>query len=114
MKHVLAAIRTGTEPAAPLPPASFHRTLEEPVYCPKCEAAYLLICDYDWATSRHFEAESRRHLAMLRKQIFLDHAIDHRTSHYETNGVVVTRHEAPQREPRPDARTLKPLTERVQ
>ena len=51
----IAAIKTGTDPVVPLPVAAFHRTLEEPIYCPKCEATYNLVVDYDWAVSRHFE-----------------------------------------------------------
>jgi hypothetical protein len=68
--HHIAAIKLGSDPIAPLPPASFHRTLEEPLYCPKCEATYSLIADFDWAISRHFEEESRRHLSLLKKTIF--------------------------------------------
>jgi hypothetical protein len=71
---IIAAIRSGTDPVAPLPPAAFHRTLEEPIYCPKCEATYMLVVDYDWAVSRHFENESRRHITLLRKTIFRGHS----------------------------------------
>jgi hypothetical protein len=95
MSLIIAAIRSGTDPVVPLPAATFHRTLEEPVYCPKCEATFNLVVDYDQAISRHFENESRRHLSILRKAIFLDHGLDHRTTHFETNGVVVTRHSEP-------------------
>jgi len=101
---IIAAIRSGTDPIAPLPPAAFHRTLEDPIYCPKCEATYNLVLDYDHAIARHFDNDSRRHLAILRKAIFQDHALDHRTTHFETNGVIVTSH-AP---PKPTA--LEPLT----
>jgi hypothetical protein len=92
---IIAAIRSGTEPVAPLPQAAFHRTLEEPIYCPKCEATYMLVVDYDWAVSRHFENESRRHITLLRKTIFRGHSHGHRITHFETNGVVVTLHAAP-------------------
>ncbi len=92
---IIAAIRSGTDPVAPLPPAAFHRTLEEPIYCPKCEATYMLVVDYDWAVSRHFESESRRHITLLRKTIFRGHSHGHRITHFETNGVVVTLHAAP-------------------
>ena len=92
---IVAAIRSGTDPIEPLPPATFHRTLEEPVYCPKCEATYMLVTDYDWAVSRHFETESRRHITMLRKAIFMGHSTDHRITHFESNGVIVTAHRAP-------------------
>jgi hypothetical protein len=89
---IIAAIRSGTDPVAPLPAAAFHRTLEDPIYCPKCDASYNLVVDYDHAIARHFTEDSRRHLSMLRKAIFLDHAAAHRTTHFESNGVTVTRH----------------------
>jgi hypothetical protein len=95
MRHTLAAIRSGTDPIGPLPTASFHRTLENPIYCPRCEATYFIVADYDWATSRHFEEESRHHLALLRKTILRGHSVDHRISHFETNGVAVTHHTHP-------------------
>jgi hypothetical protein len=92
---ILAAIKSGTDPAGPLPPATFHRTLEDPIYCPRCEATYMLIADYDWAISRHFDEESRRHISLLRKTIFRGHAVGHRITHFETNGVVVVSHTPP-------------------
>jgi hypothetical protein len=88
----IAAIKAGTDPVAPLPAAAFHRTLEEPIYCPKCEATYNLVVDYDWAVSRHFEEESRRHVSLLRKTIMRGHGVGHRITHFETNGVVVVGH----------------------
>jgi hypothetical protein len=105
---LIAAIKSGTDPAAPLPPASFHRTLEDPIYCPKCDATYMLIVDYDWAVSRHFDEESRRHLSLLRKTIFRGHSANHRITHFETNGVTVTAHTAPNTAI--DLTTLKPAT----
>jgi hypothetical protein len=112
MRHTLAAIRSGTDPIAALPAATFHRTLEDPIYCPKCDATYMIVADYDWVTSRHFDEESRRPLSMLRKAIFLEHGSAHRTNHFETNGVVITRHIKPAPD---DAKTRvtieqKPLT----
>ena len=102
MNLIVAAIRSGTDPVAPLPPAAFHRWLEDPIYCPKCEATYYLVVDYDRAVGRHFREESRRHLAMLRKAVFQGHAVAHRISHYETNGVTVTSHNPlPAPEPKP-------------
>jgi hypothetical protein len=92
---IIAAIRSGTDPVGPLPAGSFHRWLEDPIYCPKCDATYMLVVDYDWAVSRHFEAESQRHLAILRKTIFRGHSVGHLISHFETNGVVVTSHSTP-------------------
>jgi rubredoxin len=89
---IIAAIRSGTDPVAALPPATVHRTLEDPIYCPKCEASYNLIVDYDQAISRHFPNESRRHLTMLRKAVMMGHSTDHRITHFETNGVTVISH----------------------
>ena len=107
---IIAAIRSGTDPVAPLPPATFHRWLEDPIYCPKCEATYMLVADYDWAISRHFEDESRRHIALLRKTIFRGHAVDHRITHFETNGVAVTGHTP---EKPITLETLKPATKLI-
>jgi len=104
---IIAAIRSGTDPAAPLPPATFHRWLEDPIYCPKCAATYMLVVDYDHAISRHFERESRRHLQMLRKAITLSHSTDHRVSHFETNGVAVTSHTPPKPPP------IQPIPNRI-
>ena len=112
MRHTIAAIRLGTDPVAALPAATFHRTLEEPVYCPKCEATYHLVADYDWSVSRHFESESRRHLSILRKAIFLGHSDGHRITHFDSNGVVVNSHRRPA--PEPDLKYLKPVTNRLQ
>lgn len=95
MRPILAAIASGTDPLAPLPPATFHRTLEDMISCPKCQATYMLVVDYDWAVSMHFAGESRRHMAMLKKAIFLEHGADHPTTHFETNGVTITRHARP-------------------
>ncbi len=108
---IIAAIRSGTDPTAPLPPATFHRWLEEPLYCPKCEAAYNLVLDYDQAISRHFLNDSRRHFQMLRKAITLGHATGHHISHFETNGVVVIPHAAPKAGP---TISIQPLTHRIQ
>jgi hypothetical protein len=107
MQQIMVAIHSGTDPVAPLPQATFHRTLEEPIYCPKCEATYMLVVDYDWAISRHFENESRRHITLLRKTIFRGHSHGHRITHFETNGVVVTHHTAPKTV---DLEALKPAT----
>ena len=111
-RNILVAIKSGTDPIAPLPAAAFHRTLEAPLYCPKCEATYFLIADYDWAISRHFEEESRQHLTLLRKTIKFGHDHSHRITHFETNGVVVTRHT--RSGPQPALEDLKPLTQRSQ
>ena len=108
---IIAAIRSGTDPAAPLPPAAFHRWLEDPIYCPKCEATYMLVLDYDHAISRHFSNDSRRHLQMLRKAVMLGHATNHHITHFETNGVVVTPHATPKP---PSTLPAAPLTNRIQ
>jgi hypothetical protein len=111
-RNVVVAIKSGTDPVAPLPVAAFHRTLETPLYCPKCEATYFLITDYDWAVSRHFEDESRQHLTLLRKTIRIGHDLGHRVTHFETNGVVVTRHTPPSAPA--SLEDLKLITERPQ
>ena len=87
---VIAAIRTGTDPIGKLPEAGFHRWLEDQINCPKCDATYNLVCDYDAAIGRHFEEESRRPIMLLRKAIFQGHGNGHRVSHFESAGVVVT------------------------
>jgi hypothetical protein len=107
-RHILVALKSGTDPIAPLPAAAFHRTLETPLYCPKCEATYFLLADYDWAISRHFEDESRRHLTLLRNTIKLGHNHGHRITHLETNGVAVTRHTHP--DPPTSLEHLQPIT----
>src|SRR6202789_2098366 len=114
---IIAAIRSGTDPAAPLPPAAFHRWLEDPIYCPKCEATYILVLDYDHAISRHFPNESRRHLQMLRKAVMLGHSTNTRLTHFETNGAVVTSPPTPQPPPDPQpvpTLAAPPLTNRIQ
>ncbi len=100
-RHHLAAIKLGTDPVAPLPPASFHRTLESWLYCPRCEATYSLIAPYDWAVELHFAEESSRHITLLQKAIARGHTAGHRITHFETNGVAVTAHTAPEPLPLP-------------
>ena len=90
MPLTIAAIRVGTDPVGKLPEASFHRWLETQLLCPKCDATYNLVCDYNAATGRHFAEESRRLILMLKKAIAMSHGNDHRISHFETSGVVVT------------------------
>jgi hypothetical protein len=101
MSLILAAIRSGHDPIAPLPPASFHRWLDDPILCPKCDASYNLVCDYDQAVGRFFEIESRKLILMLRKAIFLGHGNGHKVPHFETAGVVVTSHIPPKVHPEP-------------
>ncbi len=86
---VIAAIRSGTDPVGKLPEAAFHRTLETPLGCPKCDVSYNLVVDWERANSRWFEDESRALIRMLKKAIHMGHGSGHRVSHYETAGVVV-------------------------
>jgi len=111
MSLIIAAIKSGTDAVGPLPPASFHRTLEEPIYCPKCDATYNLVVDYEAAVSRHFEQDSRRHITMLRKAIFAGHSTDHRVTHFESNGTIVTPH-VPEPKPVPLA-GMKPANRHI-
>ncbi len=90
MSLIIAAIRTGHDPIGKLPEGSFHRWLEEPLICPKCDATYNLVCDYNQSIGRFFEEESRRLIMLLKKAIFLGHGNDHKVPHFETAGVVVT------------------------
>jgi len=101
MSLVIAAIRTGHDPVGKLPDAAFHRTLETQINCPKCDATYNLVVDYNVAIGRFFEEESRRPITMLRKAIMLGHGNDHRVAHFETAGVVVVSFTTPPK-PAPD------------
>ncbi|HEV2619156.1 MAG TPA: hypothetical protein VGU23_04375 [Acidobacteriaceae bacterium] len=85
----IAAIRSGTDPVGKLPEAAFHRTLETQVGCPKCDVSYNLVVDWERATSKFFEEESRGPIRMLTKAIRMGHGGGHRVTHYETSGVVV-------------------------
>jgi hypothetical protein len=80
-------------PSEPRPlagdPAVFHRTLETPLGCPKCDVSYNLVVDWERATSRWFEEVSRGLIRMLKKAIQMGHGSGHRVTHYETSGVVV-------------------------
>jgi hypothetical protein len=94
-KKAVAAIRSGTEPMGKLPEAAFHRTLETQLGCPRCDVTYNLVADWEWASERWFEEESRPPIRMLKKAIMMGHATGHRVSHYETAGVVVKSYTAP-------------------
>ena len=100
MSLILAAIRSGTDPIGKLPEGAFHHWLEDQIICPKCDATYNLVCDYNAWIGRRFEEESRRHISILKKAIFMGHGADHRISHFETNGVTVLSHTPP---PAPEA-----------
>ncbi len=101
---IVAAIRTGTDPVGKLPPGAFHHWLEEQLTCPKCDATYNLVCDYNAWVGRFFEEDSRRPIQMLKKAIFMGHASGHRVSHFETAGVVVVSHSPAAQEPAPPKR----------
>ena len=92
MHHTIAAIKSGTDPLAPLPPGAFTRQLDETLYCPKCSVYYLLHADYEASVNRYFEQETRRHLSLLKKAVMMGHVQDHRVTHFETNGVTVIQH----------------------
>jgi hypothetical protein len=85
----IAAIRSGTDPVGKLPEGAFHRTLETPLGCPKCDVSYNLVVDWERATGRFFEEESRGLIRMLKKAIQMGHGSGHRVTHFETAGVVV-------------------------
>jgi hypothetical protein len=87
----IAAIRSGSEPVGKLPSAAFHKWLEEPLRCSKCDVTYNLVADWDWAVSRWFPEESRGPIRMLKKAVQMGHGSDHRVTHLETSGVVVSR-----------------------
>jgi hypothetical protein len=112
IKLKIAAVRSGTDPVGPLPSGSFPTTLGTQILCPKCDVTYNLIADWDQANDRWFEERSQALIRMLRKSVALGHGTDHRITHFETEGVVVTSHikEAPP-EPLTD---LKPLTRTIQ
>jgi hypothetical protein len=98
MRLKIAAIRSGSEPVGALPEGAFHRWLDEPLYCPKCEVSYNLVVDYDRFVDRFFEDESRRPIMLLKKAVFMGHGNDHRVTHFETEGVVVRSITAPQQQ----------------
>jgi hypothetical protein len=89
MSLVIAAIKSGTDPIGKLPEASFHRWLETPLGCPKCDVSYTLVVDFEQAAGRHFDEQSRVLIRMLQKAIFMGHGAGHRVTHFETAGVVV-------------------------
>ena len=113
MKRVVAAVRTGHDPVGKLPEAAFHRQLDEQVVCPKCDATYNLLVDFDWSVSRFFEAESRQLIAMLRKCIMRGHGFGHQVLHFETAGVVVTAFGEPTEERAAATRAQLPTGERT-
>jgi hypothetical protein len=89
MKLKIAAIRSGSDPVGPLPGESFHRWLETPLLCPKCDVTYNLAVEWEQATDRFFDENSRPLINLLRKSIIMGHSRGHKVAHFETNGVVV-------------------------
>ncbi|HEY6375201.1 MAG TPA: hypothetical protein VIX90_06720 [Edaphobacter sp.] len=85
----IAAIRSGSDPVRKLTGGSFHRALETPLICPKCDASYNLMVDYDQSIDRWFPEDSRPLIKLLAKAIFMGHSTDHRITHFETEGVIV-------------------------
>jgi hypothetical protein len=85
----IAAIRSGTDPLRKLGGSSFSRALEDQIICPKCDAAYNLLVDWDESISRWFADESRPLIKLLTKAIFMGHGTGHRVTHFETAGVIV-------------------------
>jgi hypothetical protein len=89
MKLKIAAIRSGSDPVGELPGGSFHRWLETPLTCPKCDVTYNLAVEWEQAIDRFFPENSRSLINLLKKAIIMGHAGDHQISHFETAGVVV-------------------------
>ena len=85
----IAAIRSGSEPVGKLPGGAFHRWLETPLACPKCEVTYNLVVDWDQANDRWFAEESGALIQRLRKAVMMGHSTHHRVTHFETSGVTV-------------------------
>jgi hypothetical protein len=85
----IAAIRSGSEPVRRLSTGSFHRWLETPLACPKCDATYNLAVDWDLSNDRWFPETSRPLITLLKKAIMMSHSTNHRVTHFETEGVIV-------------------------
>ena len=85
----IAAIRSGTDPVRKLSGGSFPRSLEQQLICPKCDATYNLVVDWDQSATRWLAEDSRPLIRLLAKAIFMGHGTSHRVSHFETAGVVV-------------------------
>ena len=112
MKLTIAAIRSGTDPVGALPMGAFHRWLEEPVHCPKCDVSYNLVVEWDQANDRFFPESSRRLITMLRRAVFQGHDAGHRITHFETSGAVVR--SFTKADPPPELKvTTKPASTRI-
>jgi hypothetical protein len=88
-KLTIAAIRSGSDPVGKLPGGSFHRWLETPLICPKCDVTYGVVVDWDHAADRWFAENSRALIALLKKAILMGHGNHHSVTHFETAGVTV-------------------------
>jgi hypothetical protein len=97
LNRTIAAIRSGTDPVGKLPEAAFHRWLETPLDCPKCDVSYGVVADFEWATARRFDDESRGMVRLLQKAIQMGHVSGHRVSHFETSGTIVKSYTAAER-----------------
>ncbi len=89
MNLKIAAIRSGSDPVGKLPGGAFHRWLETPLACPKCEVTYNLVVDWDQAQDRWFPEESRALIQRLSKAVLMGHSTHHRVTHFETAGTTV-------------------------
>ncbi|HTD97556.1 MAG TPA: hypothetical protein VK627_11510 [Edaphobacter sp.] len=95
MNLKIAAIRSGFDPVRKLSSGSFHRWLESPLICPKCDVTYNLAVDWDQSSDRWFPRDSLPLIRLLSKAIFMGHSTNHRVTHFETEGVVVESITAP-------------------
>ena len=103
MAATIAAVKTGHDPVGKLPESAFHRQLDQQIVCPKCDATYNLIVDYEVSVGRHFEEESRRPIMLLKKAVMMGHADGHKVAHFESSGVVVTSFLPPKTEAQAEA-----------
>lgn len=88
-KLTIAAIRSGCDPVGKLPGGAFHRWLDTPLICPKCDVTYGVVADWDQAADRWFAENSRALISLLKKAIVMGHGNNHRVTHFETAGVTV-------------------------
>ena len=90
MDLTIAAIRSGTDPIGKLPPGAFHRWLDEPINCPKCDASYNLVAEWDQATNRWpSKTAPAATSSSSAKPSSWATSTDHRVTHFETSGVIV-------------------------
>ena len=89
MSLTIVAIRSGADPAGKLPGGAFHRWLEPPLACPKCEVTYNLVADWDQANDRWFADEAPPLIQRLRKAVLMGHSTHHHVAHFEATGASV-------------------------